>query len=120
MLVNIAINLSLGESIILVPITPAALHPNPIHINNACLPHAEHFLKTVSKLKAILGKYPISSKNVNKGKNIAIGGNITAITHARTLNTPSTNISYSQTGELIEIKNSINISPILNRKSDSI
>ena len=29
LLVSIAINLSLGESIILVPTTPAALHPNP-------------------------------------------------------------------------------------------
>ena len=30
--VNIAINLSLGESIILHPTTPAALHPNPMHM----------------------------------------------------------------------------------------
>lgn len=29
LLVSIAINLSLGESIILAPTTPAALHPNP-------------------------------------------------------------------------------------------
>lgn len=37
-LVRIAISFSLGESIILVPITPAALHPNPIHIVRACFP----------------------------------------------------------------------------------
>ena len=36
--VIIAINLSLGESIILQPMTPAALHPKPMHIVNACLP----------------------------------------------------------------------------------
>ena len=36
--VSIAINLSLGESIILHPITPQALHPKPIHIVKHCLP----------------------------------------------------------------------------------
>ena len=36
--VNIEINLSLGESMILQPVTPAALHPNPIHIVKACFP----------------------------------------------------------------------------------
>lgn len=30
--VSIAINFSLGESIILAPTTPAALQPNPMHI----------------------------------------------------------------------------------------
>ncbi|MNT30460.1 hypothetical protein D3C72_1662560 [compost metagenome] len=81
LLVIIAINLSLGEFIILQPITPAALHPNPIHIVNACFPDVQHLLKYLSRLKAILGKYPKSSKNVNSGKNIAIGGNITDTTH---------------------------------------
>ena len=38
LLVRIAINLSLGESIILAPVTPTALHPNPIHIVRACFP----------------------------------------------------------------------------------
>ena len=56
LLVKIAINLSLGESIILHPVTPHALHPNPMHIVSACFPHAQHFLKVLSKLKAILGK----------------------------------------------------------------
>ena len=32
LLVSIAINLSLGESIILAPTTPAALQPNPMHM----------------------------------------------------------------------------------------
>lgn len=38
--VKIAINLSLGESIIRQPVTPAALHPKPIHILRACFPQA--------------------------------------------------------------------------------
>ena len=44
LLVIIAISRSLGDSIILHPITPAALHPNPIHIVRHCLPCAQHFL----------------------------------------------------------------------------
>ena len=36
--VNIAISFSRGELIILAPITPAALQPNPMHIVSACLP----------------------------------------------------------------------------------
>ena len=88
LLVIMAINLSLGESIILHPTIPAALHPNPIHIVKACLPHAFDFLKKLSKLNATLGRYPKSSSKVNRGKNIAIGGSITAITHARVLYIP--------------------------------
>ena len=42
-LVKIAISRSLLESIILAPVTPTALQPNPIAIVNACLPHEEHF-----------------------------------------------------------------------------
>lgn len=83
--VRTAISLSLGESIILAPITPTALQPNPCVIVSACFPHEPHFLKILSKLKAILGKYPKSSNIVNKGKNIAIGGSITATTQAKTL-----------------------------------
>ena len=47
--VNIAISLSLGESMILQPMIPAALHPNPIHVVRACLPHAPAFLNAQSK-----------------------------------------------------------------------
>ena len=54
--VRIAISFSLGESIILAPVTPAALQPNAIQLVNACLPHALHFLKHLSRLKATLGK----------------------------------------------------------------
>ena len=46
--VIIAINRSLGESIILVPVTPTALHPNPIHIVKACFPQALHFANCLS------------------------------------------------------------------------
>ena len=81
--VIIAINLSLGESIILQPTTPAALQPKPIHIVIICFPVQQHFLKKPSILNAILGKYPKSSKNVNKGKNIAMGGSITEIIHVK-------------------------------------
>lgn len=66
--VNIAINLSLLESIILLPTTPQALQPNPIHIVSDCLPLDEHLLNKLSILNAILGKYPESSSNVNSGK----------------------------------------------------
>ena len=81
LLVKIAINFSLGELKILHPVTPAALQPKPIHIVIACFPLQQHFLKNPSILKAILGKYPKSSIKVNNGKNIAIGGSITAIIH---------------------------------------
>ena len=56
LLVNTASNRSRGESIIRQPVTPAALHPKPIHIVSACFPQALQFLKGRSKLKAILGK----------------------------------------------------------------
>ena len=38
--VRMASSLSRGESMILAPVTPQALQPIPIHIVNACLPHA--------------------------------------------------------------------------------
>ena len=104
LLVSIAINLSLGESIILVPTTPAALHPNPIHIVSACFPDVQAFLKKPSKLKAILGKYPKSSKIVNNGKNIAIGGSITAVTQPKVLNIPYINTPINQSG-LLKLSN---------------
>ena len=44
-LVITAIARSLGESIILAPVTPTALHPSPIHVVSACLPQALHFSK---------------------------------------------------------------------------
>ena len=78
--VIIAINRSLGESIIRVPVTPTALQPNPIHIVRACFPQALHLANCLSNWKAILGKSPKSSNNVNNGKKIAIGGNMTDMT----------------------------------------
>lgn len=55
------------------------------HIVRACFPQVPAFLKGLSRLNAILGRYPESSKSVNKGKKIAIGGSITDTTHASTL-----------------------------------
>ena len=56
LLVSIAINLSLFELIILVPITPQALHPKPIHIVRDCFPLAQALLNNLSILNASLGK----------------------------------------------------------------
>ena len=55
-LVKIAINFSFLDLIIRQPITPQALQPYPIHIVSDCFPWAPHFLNTLSRLKAILGK----------------------------------------------------------------
>ena len=52
----------------------------PMHMVSACLPEVHAHLKHLSKLKAIRGKNPKSSKIVNNGKKIAIGGSITEIT----------------------------------------
>mgnify|MGYP004473438409 CR=1 FL=1 len=56
LLVSIAISLSRGESIILQPVTPQALQPNPIAIVIACFPQAFANLKPRSRLKAIRGR----------------------------------------------------------------
>ena len=80
------------------PITPTALQPRPMHIHNACLPHALHLWKHLSRLKATRGKKPKSSSRVNNGKKIAIGGSITEITHAATRYTPNTNAPVSHSG----------------------
>lgn len=85
---------------ILHPVTPAALQPNPMQVVNACLPQALHRLNLSSKLKATLGRYPESSKSVNIGKNIAMGGSITAIIHVNTQYTPSINNPLNQFGAL--------------------
>ena len=83
--VKIAISFSLRDEIIRHPVTPTALQPNPIHIVRACFPHAPHFRKQLSRLKATRGRYPKSSSNVKRGKKIAIGGSITETTHESTL-----------------------------------
>ena len=43
--VRIAINLSLLDSIILQPVTPTLLQPNPIQIVKACFPSTSCFFK---------------------------------------------------------------------------
>ena len=105
LLVIIAISLSLGESIILHPVTPHALHPNPMHIVIICFPLQQAFLKKPSILNAIRGRYPKSSNIVNSGKNIAIGGNITATTQLKTWYIPSINILIINVGKFILVHN---------------
>ena len=58
------------------------------------------FLKYLSKLNAIRGKNPTSSNKVNNGKNIAIGGSITAIIQVNVLYIPSINTLFSHTATL--------------------
>ena len=96
--VTIASNLSRGESIILHPTTPAALHPKPMHIVSDCLPQALQHANGLSKLKAIRGKTPKSSKRVKSGKNIAIGGSITETTQPKARKPPETSISLKKLG----------------------
>ena len=74
LLVRIAISRSRGESIIRHPVTPQALQPNPIAIVIDCFPQALQQRKQRSRLNAILGRYPASSRIVKSGKNIAIAG----------------------------------------------
>ena len=102
LLVKIAISLSLGELIILQPITPAALQPNPMHMVSACFPEVQAFLNSESRLNAIRGKMPISSRIVNRGKNIAIGGSITATTQATVLYIPWIKILEIKVGQFIK------------------
>lgn len=116
LLVRIAINLSRGESIILVPITPHVLHPKPIQVVSACLPCADAFLNKLSRLKAIRGKYPKSSSKVNNGKKIAIGGSITDTTQANVLYIPCTIIPINHCGKFALINNTSNLSPIIKKQ----
>ena len=97
--VTVAIIRSLGDSIIRQPVTPQALHPNPINIVRDCFPLVPDLAKNLSILNATLGKYPKSSKSVNSGKKIAIGGSITATTHERVLNIPSINKPFRNGGD---------------------
>lgn len=106
-LVIIAIRRSFGESIILVPVTPAALQPKPIHIVRAHFPQEPHFLKVLSRLYAIRGRSPESSSRENKGKNTAIGGSITETTQPRTRNPPSISSPVRKSGTLMLLKSSI-------------
>lgn len=54
----------------------------------ACFPWVPHFLNVLSRLKAILGRYPESSSSENSGKKMAIGGNITDITQKTVFRMP--------------------------------
>ena len=69
------------------------------HMVRHCFPQAWHFLKAQSILKAALGRYPKSSRRVNKGKKIAIGGSITDTIQATERYTPNTRDSVSHCGQ---------------------
>ena len=56
LLVMIAINRSRGLSITRVATTPAALHPNPMHMVNACFPCAPALRNRLSRLNATRGR----------------------------------------------------------------
>ena len=99
--VKIAISLSLGESMIRHPITPAALQPNPMAMVRHCLPQARQRLKERSMWNATRGRYPRSSRRVNRGKKMAMGGSITDTTHARTRYTPYTRAWITGSGILM-------------------
>lgn len=79
-LVRIDINLSCSEGMMALFVTPTQLQPKPMHTVSACLPQLPHFLKVSSKLKAMRGRMPESSKMAKRGKKIAMGGSITEMT----------------------------------------
>ena len=97
-LVKMAIIRSRSESIIRHPTTPAALHPSPMQSVNTCLPHVRALQNTWSRLNAMRGKYPMSSKQVKRGKKIAIGGSMTDTTDASTFHPPSISMARSHSG----------------------
>ena len=110
---------SLGESIILHPVMPAALQPSPIAIVSACFPHALERLKYLSRFNAARGRYPTSSSRVNMGKNIAIGGSITEVTHVSTQYIPSISTLSSHFGADNDISPFLSTSPSEPKASDS-
>ena len=81
-----------------------------MHMVSACFPQARQALKHLSRLNATRGRYPKSSRRVNRGKKIAMGGSITATTHATTRYTPSSSISYSHDGREVPRHISISLS----------
>ena len=80
------------------PVTPQALQPIDMHIVKHCFPQARHFWNAWSMTKATRGRYPRSSSRVNRGKNIAMGGSITATTQAVTRYTPSSSRPDTHSG----------------------
>ena len=79
-LVRMAMSRSRGLSMIRQPVTPQALHPNPMHMVRLWRPWAPAPRKAWSRLNATRGRYPRSSNSVNRGKKMAMGGSITATT----------------------------------------
>ena len=81
-LVRMATSRSLGLAMMRQPVTPQALQPKPMAMVRLCRPQAPAARKHRSMQKATLGRYPASSSSVNRGKKMAMGGSITATTHA--------------------------------------
>ena len=110
LLVITAISRSRGESIMRQPVTPTALQPKPMQVVRACFPQAWQPLKQRSRLKATRGRYPKSSRRVKSGKNMAMGGSITEITHAKTLYTPRSSGPYINSGTDADLQNPMSLS----------
>ena len=117
LLVMMAIRRSLGESIILQAVTPAALQPNPIHIVRACLP-GTGFPEIIVQVKGNSRQVAEVSRRVKIGKNIAIGGSITETTQANVRYMPRTRYR-SQGGACICSSKPDNCSSNQNRASAS-
>ena len=114
-----AMRRSRGESIMRQPVTPAALQPKPMHIVRACFPQAPDFLNLWSRLKATLGRYPESSSRVKSGKNIAIGGSMTATTHDSTRYTPSMSAPVRASGAFKELSSCRSLTPSASNAENS-
>ena len=72
---------------------------------SACFPQARALQKGLSRLKAMRGRYPRSSRSVKRGKKIAIGGSITDTTQDNTRQIPSKRRLMSQEGAWMDWKN---------------
>ena len=81
-----------------------------MQVVRACFPQAWQPLKQRSRLKATRGRYPRSSRRVKSGKNMAMGGSITEITHANTLYTPRSSGSYISFGTDADLQNPMSLS----------
>ena len=117
-LVSTPISLSRGESIILHPIAPAALQPKPMQQVSACLPQEPQARNGASISNAIRGRRPRSSRNVNSGKNIAIGGSITATTVNRVPSPPSQSAEIRSRGRGVFSRRRVTVCSSLESPSD--
>lgn len=68
------------------------------HMVRHCFPQARQRLKAQSMLKAARGRYPKSSRSVNSGKKMAIGGSMTDTIQAVERYMPDISAPVSQPG----------------------